>query len=856
MQTSLTGKTACKMAVGLMAALFPNTGSSSMSAAESEVVQHIVLDANWHLRSITPRDSLDGALLSEAAKLGGEWIEAGTMPATVHDILLREGTITPPWAPWGTESCYWVNTLDWLYCLRFPVDESRPQMRLRFDGIENKVDVYLNGALLGTHDNKQPWVVDVSGVLKQENVLLLHCHADLKPEDGSRRDRGSYLGPNPAIMSVGVFDKVVLEVSDGHRIDEAVVDAALDASLINGTVTIDVSGVSPGQQLELGLRLLDGDGNAVAQSRQALAASDGVFKDRARLQLKKPSLWWPRGYGEQHLYRLEISLVANNSLQERVYRTIGFRRITQSAPLHFVVNNVPVFLRGGNWVTPDLMSDVWDRTKVDRLLDMAENANFNAFRVWGPSPTPPPDAFYEEANARGFLVWQDFPQLPMRSDSKSVATCESKARDTIKRLKHHPSILCWCGINEAAMWAHEDYRRDYTDQGPWDGQVAADAVGEVCRELDPSRYYQPSSPYFGMNPNDPREGNTHGYTNMWFVPGYDYLNFASEDTRISAPVLHSMKRFMTDEEIWPADYTTLYKHGDQFPYPETWLPYTTGSSWKKTGPVEQFYDATNPAELVHSIGMAESLYYQDVVERQRRGRPAADPGSRRACGGYLVWKYNDSWPQIYSSKVDYFLEPKHIYYALRRAYAPVLLSFDIDAFIHLWAINDSPETVKGTVRIQLYHLEEKEFRKEIIRDVSIDPGQSQVVVPLHEAGIRAFRKEHILFATLTGPDGEVLARTNAFADIERRLEFPDARLDVQVVDGALVVRTDHFARCVTLSGDANGDPSGWFFEDNYFDLLPGETRTVRILGSHDAGTITARPVYSGHATTVQWKQSQ
>jgi hypothetical protein len=55
-----------------------------------------------------------------------------------------------------------------------------------------------------------------------------------------------------------------------------------------------------------------------------------------------------------------------------------------------------------------------------------------------------------------------------------------------------------------------------------------------------------------------------------------------------------------------------------------------------------------------------------------------------------------------------------------------------------------------------------------------------------------------------------------------------------------------------LTGDADGDASGWFFEDNYFDLLPGETKVVRILGQHAEGRITAKPWYSPHATQVEW----
>ena len=414
--------------------------------------------------------------------------------------------------------------------------------------------------------------------------------------------------------------------------------------------------------------------------------------------------------------------------------------------------------------------------------------------------------------------------------------------------------MLWCGINEAAMWWHEDYNRDFKDKGPWPGLADAKAVEKVCKKLDPDRYFTPSAPYGGANANDPREGSTNGYTNMWFVPGYDYLNFASEDTRIACPTLQSMEKFMLPEEICPEGYTTIAMHGNKYPFPLTWLPYTTSESWKKTGPVEQFYDAADAASLVNRIGMAEGVYYRDVVERQRRGRPATEESERRCCGGYLVWKYNDSWPEIYSAKVDYFLEPYHVYYTLKQAYAPVILSFDFDTYLYLWAVNDSTKPLTGTVKIQLYHLELCEFRKEIVREITVAPGKSKVVVRLDEAGIRAFRKEHILFAEWKNEEGKVIARTNALADIERRCIFPDARLDVKVENNDLVITTDKFARNINLEGNADGDRSGWFFEDNYFDLFPGEKKVVRILGEHTKGQVTAKPWYSPNSTTINWER--
>ena len=826
--------------------------------ASGEAVEATELLHGWSLKSVEPQTGLTAEFLSHAGRAARAdgWLPIAAMPAMVHDVLLAQGKIEEPWLPGGTAKCFWVGGLDWVYALRFAARPGRAS-RLQFLGLEGRAEVYLNGEHIASHsDVSRPLTVEVSKGLRPENSLILHFRSGTgrSAEAGRRSAGGSYLGPNPALSSVGVFDRVLLGSSDGNTLEEAVAHAFVDESLSKGMLTVDARGTSQLPSLSVRVRVLDPEGGVVTEATTPTRVTDGGFNCRCVLNVDRPRLWWPRGYGGQPLYRAQVTLLAGDRPQQTLQRTIGFRRVTMPERLHFVVNGVPVMLRGGDWVTPNLMSRVWDQARVDRLIALAENANFNAFRIWG-QVLAPHDNFYEMADARGFLLWQDFSMLPLKPGEASRARSREMATRQLKRLKHHPSILCWCGCNEAAMWAHEDYNKDFQDHGPWEGLAAAEEVGAVCKELDPDRYYQPSSPYYGMNPNDPREGNTHGYTNLWFVPGYDYLNFASEDTRIAAPPLHSLKRFMAPEDIWPEGYSTLSLPGNKHPFPKTWLPYTTGESWKKTGPVEQFYDATDAAGLVYRLGMAEALYYQDTVERQRRGRPAAEQSDRRCCGGYLVWKYNDSWPQVYSAKVDFFLEPYHAYYALRRAYAPVLLSFDLDTYIYLWAVNDSREPVSGTVKIQLYHLERCDFRKEIKREVTVAPGKSVVVVRLDQAGIRAFRREHILFATLSDATGRVIARANAFADIERRLTFPDAKLDVKVKSGVLAITADKFARSVTLEGDANGDPFGWFFEDNYFDLLPGELKTVRILGQHPQGRITARAWYSRQATTVDWKRT-
>lgn len=86
------------------------------------------------------------------------------------------------------------------------------------------------------------------------------------------------------------------------------------------------------------------------------------------------------------------------------------------------------------------------------------------------------------------------------------------------------------------------------------------------------------------------------------------------------------------------------------------------------------------------------------------------------------------------------------------------------------------------------------------------------------------------------------------------MQFPNARLELRVEDGVLQITSDQFARAVHLSGDADGDEFGWFFEDNYFDLMPGVPKTVRVLGQHSHGQVTAKAYYSPHETTVSWSR--
>ena len=57
-----------------------------------------------------------------------------------------------------------------------------------------------------------------------------------------------------------------------------------------------------------------------------------------------------------------------------------------------------------------------------------------------------------------------------------------------------------------------------------------------------------------------------------------------------------------------------------------------------------------------------------------------------------------------------------------------------------------------------------------------------------------------------------------------------------------------------LSGEEDGDEFGWLFEDNYFDLVPGVEKRIRIMGRHDRGKIVIKPYYEETYVEVDYRK--
>ena len=331
---------------------------------------------------------------------------------------------------------------------------------------------------------------------------------------------------------------------------------------------------------------------------------------------------------------------------DKAEKMVGFRKIEMNEPFDFRINGKPVKLWGANLAPIQRTTNAWNSEVAMKLLDMAENAHMDILRIWGEG-VPYPDELYDEADRRGFLLWQEFyMSYGMHPDDDEYRKlCCKEAEHVVKRLKHHPSILMWCGGNESIM--STDY--DFAGEKCLGEEIFLEDFKKICEKLDPDRYYHEISPYGGSFANDPKAGDTHGYTHIWFVPGAEYPVMLSENTRISVPALKSLKRYLGDKPLWPEDFTGMVRNHNEPPMPKTWLERAPGGVWPRTKNFERFYDADNPEDFIYKLGSAHSHHLRETVERCRRGRPWYDNTGKRICKGHLVWKLNEPYPAFYSS---------------------------------------------------------------------------------------------------------------------------------------------------------------------------------------------------------------
>jgi beta-mannosidase len=771
-----------------------------------------------------------------------EWLQA-TVPGGAHTDLLALGRIPDPFYEDNELRVQWVAETDWEYRRVFRADRAllaEERQYLVCDGIDTLAEVSLNGKTLGRTDNQfRTWSWDVTGIpAGGTNELTVRFDAPLPYIRARQAERplqgggdipgGPYLRKSPyhwgwdwgpKLPPVGIWKDVRLEGYSGARLENVHVRQRHEA----GAVIIRARAVAEawgGEPLVLAAVLTAPDG-ARRQTASAPFARGGATIE---IEVEDPQLWWPNGFGAQPLYRLDLTLHASDrTLDCREYtlglRTIELRREPDDwgESFQFVVNGVPVFAKGADWIPADSFPTRVTHEQLESLLRSAVDANMNMLRVWGGGHYGG-ERFYDLCDRLGLLVWQDFIfacGIYPDDDVFSANVCK-EAVDNIRRLRHRASLALWCGNNEMEQgWAEWKWNRpeDADNQRLKAGydRMFHGMLPQTVAEEDPDRPYWPSSassnePF--QDPNGQNRGDMH-YWGVWherkpFIAYREQLpRFMSEFGFQSLPPYRTIRAFTAPADRNLTSYVMEHR--------------------QRSGPgnrviLAQMLDTFRmPKDFPSLVYLSELLQAEGMrigVEHWRRNRARV--------GGTVIWQLNDCWPSISWSSLDYFGRWKAMHYLAKRFYAPVLLSVEDDGLrrsIHV--TNDGTRPWEGEVRWRLETLAGKalESGRERVTAASLADTLVCTMDFAEKVGETNLR-DRIVVCELRHGRSILATSVTPFAPI-KHLELRDPGLSAKVARAGNGLAIDVSARSLALFVELALEGTDAVFSDNCFDLPAG-----------------------------------
>ncbi|MEV4466923.1 glycoside hydrolase family 2 protein [Micromonospora echinofusca] len=775
-----------------------------------------------------------------------------TVPGCVHTDLLAAGLIPDPYLDDNEKGLAWIGRTDWVYETTFdhqPGDDER--VDLVCAGLDTVATLTLNGAEVGRAENMhRGHRFDVrSRLVAGPNTLAVRFDSAYRYAEAQRGRLGdrpnAYPEPfpfirkmacnfgwdwGPTLVTAGIWQEIGLHAWSTARL--AVVRPLVTVEAGDGRVELHVE-VERAGDAPLTVRA------TVAGARAEATIPAGQRTAALTLTVRDPALWWPRGYGEQPLHPLEVTLYDADACPLDTWtRRIGFRSVrldttpdAHGTPFALHVNDTPVFVRGVNWIPDDAFPTRITRDRLAHRFRQAADANVNLLRVWGGGRYESDD-FYDLADEAGLLVQQDFlfACAAYPEEEPLGAEVAAEAAEQVVRLAPHPSLVLWTGNNENIWGWHDwDWQEPLAGRS-WGRGYYLDLLPRIVGELDPTRPYWPGSPWSGseeIHPNDPAHGTTHIW-DVWNTDDYtkyrEYVpRFVAEFGYQAPPAYATLRRALSDEPLAP-DSPGMAHHQKAI----------DGDAKLRRG-----LDAHLPAPAdfddwhwLTQLNQARAI--QLAVEHFR--------SHRDVCAGTIVWQLNDCWPVTSWSAVDGDGRRKPLWYALRRAYADRLLTVQPRAGgLALVAVNDGPVPWRASASVTRLTLAGEPRAKTTLELDVAAYARIELALPAELAWPEEARRE-----LLVAEAGDTTGRALWFFAEDRDAHWPAAGYDatVEPVDGGQRVRVTArtILRDVTLFPDRL-DPTAEA-DEALVTLLPGETATFTVTTDAplDPAALTTRPV--------------
>ena len=388
--------------------------------------------------------------------------------------------------------------------------------------------------------------------------------------------------------------------------------------------------------------------------------------------------------GAQPLHSLEVELYCDDHPPERRELRIGLRSVTVDQPpapdrgtlFQIVVNGVPFFAKGGNWVPVSLTPHPVPVALLDRQVARAVEAEFNFLRVWGGGDYET-EEFYDRCDELGILVWQDLvfacSRYPMRVEWYRELV-EAEVRHQVRRLAKHPSLAIWCGNNENA-WIGQgpgfpgplvpavdgidvnEYRADHA----W---FETEGV-ELAAAEDPTRLFWPSSPWSPTDAdhNAGHEGDQHpwsiGFTDV------DFRKYREMDDRFPN------EGGLLGPSSLPAVLECLpegQRHYGSF----AWKTHDNEMATRFAVKAYEEQLLEWVGRDIGSLSLEEYVYWSGLLHGEGLTEYVDNFRRRATTSAAVFWMFNDCWPTVRSwTIVDHHGRRTPSFHPVRRAFAPI-----------------------------------------------------------------------------------------------------------------------------------------------------------------------------------------
>ena len=797
--------------------------------------------------------------------------QPATVPGEVHTDLLAAGLIPDPFDGDNEAALAWIGRTGWSYRADFRWDGGPGERsELVADGLDTLATVLLNGTEVArTANEHRTHRIDVTDVLVEgTNHLEIRFESPvlgaqrLSAELGERprayghpfnslRKMASQYGWDwgPDLAGAGIWKSIGLESWSAVRLAAVRPLATLDGTDGLLETHVDLQWLATATDpVTVTVRLGEQEVEAVAEPGQ----------DTVLLTHRVPDVrpWWPRGYGDQPLHDVTVSLDDGDAEPQADWSgRVGFRTVTLSTEpdphgTEFVlaVNGQPVYVKGANWIPDDALVTRLTAATYRAGVQDAVDAGMNLLRVWGGGMYES-EHFYAACDELGVLVWQDFlfacaaysEDEPLRSE------VEAEAREAVTRLSSHASLVLWNGNNEN-IWGYVEWNWRTSLAGrSWGDGYYTELLPAVVAELDPRTPYSPGSPFsFAKyhHPNDHRSGTMHIW-DVWNQVDYSHYR----------------------------DYPARFVAEFGFQGPAAWSTLTSvvhDSPLDPYGPQMLVHQKAHEGNLKLERGLGNHLPRWGTVSTD--GGPTADMddwhwltslNQARAVGfgiehlrshyplnrGAVVWQLNDNWPVVSWAAVDSHGIRKPLWHTLRRVYADRLATFQPRPDEHgvqvlaLVLHNDSDQAWSG--ELQLSRRSTGAGSKVLAEQRTafrLDPRSAVTVALDADLLTPADPRAELLCARAEG-------LTTAFGyfveDTELVLADADAAYQVEVAHapGGCRVTVTAFALAKDLALFPDRlDPAGRV-DTGLVTLLAGESHTFAVTGADlDEVALTTKPV--------------